>query len=160
MLTLASVCLIPFATGFLFKFYKYADVNLFFSLLILVISLLYLLIFILLIRHNFKGYFNKKDEIRSTLQDDGIELPNLKLYVRGVTLTVFYILLAPVITSLISVVLAFVSPLLSLLSFLLTLIFVFIIRMKRIGKDRLENVDLTDDEKEFVSNIRKSIYGE
>ena len=160
MLTMASVCLIPFATGFLFKFYKYADVNLFFSLLILVISLLYLLIFILLIRHNFKGYFNKKDEIRSTLQDDGIELPNLKLYVRGVTLTVFYILLAPVITSLISVVLAFVSPLLSLLSFLLTLIFVFIIRMKRIGKDRLENVDLTDDEKEFVSNIRKSIYGE
>ena len=46
------------------------------------------------------------------------------------------------------------------ISFLLTLIFVFIIRMKRIGKDRLENVDLTDDEKEFVSNIRKSIYGE
>ena len=28
------------------------------------------------------------------------------------------------------------------------------------GKDHLENVDLTDDEKEFVDNIRKSIYGE
>ena len=160
MLTMASVCLIPFATGFLFKFYNYTNVNLFFSLLVLVISLLYILIFILLIRNNFKGYFDKKDEIKNSLQDDGIELPNLKLYVRGVTLTLFYILLAPVCTSLISILLAFVSPLLSVLSFLLTLIFVFVIRMKRIGKDSLENVDLTDDEKEFVDNIRKSIYGE
>ncbi|WP_405310262.1 TMEM175 family protein [Methanobrevibacter sp.] len=160
MLTLASVCLIPFATGFLFKFYNYTNANLFFSLLVLVISLLYILIFILLIRNNFKGYFDKKDEIKNSLQNDGIELPNLKLYVRGVTLTLFYILLAPVSTSLISIVLAFISPLLSVLSFLLTLVFVFVIRMKRIGKDSLENVDLTDDEKEFVENIRKSIYGE
>ena len=160
MLTMASVCLIPFATGFLFKFYHYTNVNLFFSLLVLVISLLYILIFILLIRNNFKGYFEKKDEIKNSLQDDGIELPNLKLYVRGVTLTLFYILLAPVFTSLISIVLAFVSPLLSVLSFLLTLLFVFVIRMKRISKDSLENLDLTDDEKEFVGNLRKSIYGE
>ena len=160
MLTMASVCLIPFATGFLFKFYNYTNVNLFFSLLVLVISLLYILIFILLIRNNFKGYFDKKDEIKNSLQNDGIELPNLKLYVRGVTLTLFYILLAPVFTSLISIVLAFVSPLLSVLSFLLTLLFVFVIRMKRISKDSLENLDLTDDEKEFVGNLRKSIYGE
>ena len=160
ILTMASVCLIPFATGFLFKFYNYTNVNLFFSLLVLVISLLYILIFILLIRNNFKGYFDKKDEIKNSLQDDGIELPNLKLYVRGVTLTLFYILLAPVFTSLISIVLAFVSPLLSVLSFLLTLLFVFVIRMKRISKDSLENLDLTDDEKEFVGNLRKSIYGE
>ena len=62
MLTMASVCLIPFATGFFFNFYNYINVNLFFSLLILIISLLYILIFILLIRNNFKGYFEKKDE--------------------------------------------------------------------------------------------------
>ena len=160
ILTMASVCLIPFATGFLFKFYNYINVNLFFSLLVLVISLLYVLIFILLIRNNFKGYFDKKDEIKNSLQNDGIELPNLKLYAKGVILTLFYILLAPVGTSLISIGLAFISPLLSVLSFLLTLVFVSVIRMKRISKDSLENVDLTDDEKEFVDNIRKSIYGE
>ena len=89
-----------------------------------------------------------------------MEFPNLKLYLRGVTLTLFYLLLAPVISSVLSIVLAFVSPLLSVLSFLLTLILVFVIRIKRISKDKFENVNLNDAEKEFVSNIRKSIYGE
>ena len=163
MITMASVCLIPFATGFLFKFYNYTNVNIFFSLLILIISLLYILMFMLLIRENFDGYFEKKDEIKTAMYnsfDDGIELPNLKLYIRGVTLTVFYLLLAPVFTSLISLVLAFVSPLASILSFVLTLILVFVIRMKRFGKDNLEGIDLTDEEKEFVDNIKESIYGE
>ncbi|WP_459537703.1 TMEM175 family protein [Methanobrevibacter sp.] len=163
MLTMAAVCLIPFATGFFFKFYNYINVNMFFSLLILVISLLYILIFILLIRNNFKDYFSKKDEIKSAIKDtrdEGMEFPNLKLYLRGVTLTLFYLLLAPVISSVLSIVLAFVSPLLSVLSFLLTLILVFVIRIKRISKDKFENVNLNDAEKEFVSNIRKSIYGE
>ena len=163
MLTMATVCLIPFATGFLFKFYTYTDVNIFFSLLILAICLLYTLIFILLIRHNFKEYFDKKDEIKSVFQeknDDGVELTNLKLYIKGVTLTLFYLLLLPVISSLISLVLAFVSPLLSILSFLLILILRFIIRMRRSSKDKLDNIELTDDEKKFMENIRECIYGE
>ncbi len=163
MITMATVCLIPFATGFLFKFYNYIDVNIFFSLLILVISLLYLLMFILLIRNNFSKYFDKKDEIKSNIQDsydDGMEFPNLKLYMRGVTLTLFYLLLAPVISSLISIALVFISPVLSLLSFLLVLVLSFIIRMRRGSKDNLDGVDLTDDEKELIDNIRKSIYGE
>ncbi len=163
MITMASVCLIPFATGFLFKFYNYTYVNIFFSLLILAISLLYILMFLLLIRDNFKDYFEKKDEIKTAVHDsyeDGIELPNLKLYFRGVTLTLFYLLLAPVISSLISLVLAFVSPFASISSFILILIFVFVIRMKRFGRDNLESRDLTDDEREFVDNIKESIYGE
>ena len=163
MLAMASVCLIPFATGFLFKFYNYIDVNIFFSLLILAISLLYILIFILLIRHNFKGYFENKEEIKTSIRDsyeDGVELNNLKLYVRGVTLTLLYLLLLPVISSLISLVLAFVSPLLSVLSFLLMLILRFLICMKRSSRDSLENIELTDDEMELVGNIRQSIYGE
>ena len=117
----------------------------------------------LLIKNNFSEYFDKKDEIKTTIQDsydDGIEFPNLKLYIRGVTLTLFYILLAPVISSIISIILAFISPMLSLLSFLLILVLTFIIRIKRGSKDSLENVHLTDDEKELVGNIRKSIYGE
>ena len=119
--------------------------------------------FILLIRSNFKGYFDKKEEITSAMKesyDEGIELPNLKLYLKGVILTLFYLLLAPVISSLVSIVLAFISPLASMLSFLLILVLSFVIRTKRIGKDRFENVDLNDDEKEFIGNIRKSIYGE
>ena len=162
MFSMAAVCLIPFATGFLFKFYKYTIVNVFFSLLILVISLLYILIFMLLLRNNFQDYFDKKDEIKTAIKDysDGIELPNLKLRLKGVTLTLFYILLAPVISSLISLVLAFISPIASMLSFLLILVLSFIIRIKRGNKDSLEGVHLTDGEKELVGNIRKSIYGE
>lgn len=162
MLTMATVCLIPFATGFLFKFYTYTDVNVFFSILILIISLLYIVMFILLIRDNFKEYFDKKDEIKTAIHDyrDGVELDNLKLYIKGATLTLFYILLVPVISSLISLVLAFVSPLLSLLSFLLMLILRFVIRMRRSSKDNLEDVELTDDEKEFIGNIKECIYGE
>ncbi len=98
MLTMAAVCLIPFATGFFFKFYTYTNVNLFFSLLILAISLLYILMFILLIKNNFKRYFDSKEELESAMHDsynDGVELPNLKLYLRGITLTLFYLLLAP-----------------------------------------------------------------
>ena len=82
------------------------------------------------------------------------------MYLKGVTLTLFYLLMAPVISSLISIALAFISPFLSLLSFLLILVLVFIIRMKRIRKDKFEAIDLTDEERDFVENIRKSIYGE
>ncbi len=163
MFSMAAVCLIPFATGFLFKFYKYTNVNLFFSSLILIISLLYIIIFILLIRHNFKDYFDNKEQIKTAVKDsysEGIELPNLKLYLKGVTLTLFYILLAPLISSVISIVLAFISPIASVLSFLLILILVFVIRMRRSRKDDYDGVDLTDDEMEFLDNIKKSIYGE
>ena len=163
MLTMAAVCLIPFATGFFFKFYTYTNVNLFFSLLILAISLLYILMFLLLIKNNFKRYFDSKEELESAMHDsynDGVELPNLKLYLRGITLTLFYLLLAPVISSLLSLLLAFVSPIASVLSFLLTLILVFLIRTRRFAKDNFDGIDLTDDEKEFLGNIRNSIYGE
>lgn len=162
MLTMASVCLIPFATGFLFKFYNYTNVNIFFSLLILIISLLYILMFILLIRDNFKKYFEKKDEIKATVNetyDDGVELPNLKLYFRGVMLTLFYILMTPVLSSVISLILAFFSPLASILSFVLILILRFVIRMRRTSKDKLNDLELTDNEKELLENIRESIYG-
>lgn len=163
MLTMAAVCLIPFATGFFFKFYTYTNVNLFFSLLILAISLLYILMFILLIKNNFKRYFDSKEELETAMHNsynDGVELPNLKLYLRGITLTLFYLLLAPVISSLLSLLLAFVSPIASVLSFLLTLILVFLIRTRRFAKDNFDGIDLTDDEKEFLGNIRNSIYGE
>ncbi len=163
VLSMATVCLIPFATGFLFKFYKYTNVNLFFSSLILVISLLYLLIFLLLIRDNFSQHFDKKDEIKSKIKDtynDGVELNNLKLYVRGVTLTLFYMLLSPVISSIISIILAFISPLASLLSFLLILILRTVIPMRRVKKDHLEHIELSSEEKELVNSIRESIYGE
>ena len=166
MMTLASVCLIPFATGFLFEFYKYKEVNILFSLLILAISLLYILMFISLIRSNFSDYFENKDEIKTTINneldnyEDGIEFTNLKLYVRGVTLTVFYLLMTPVISSIISILLAFISPLLSMFSFLLVLVLRFLIRMKRGAKDSLDDIELSDDEKEFVNNVRNSIYGD
>ena len=160
---IVSVCMIPFATGFLFNFYNYTNANIFFSLLILIISLLYILMFMLLIKNNFKEYFDNKDELKTAMHnsyDDGFELPNLRLYLRGVTLTLFYLLLAPVITSLLSLLLAFISPKASILSFLLTLVLVFLIRTRRFASDNLVGLDLTDEEKEFLGNLRNSIYGE
>ena len=166
MITLASVCLIPFATGSLFEFYNYTEVNILFSLLILAISILYILMFIMLIRNNFKDYFVRKDEIKATISneldsyEDGIELDNLKLYLKGVTKTVFYLLMTPVISSIISILLAFISPVLSMASFLLVLVLRFVIRMRRTSKDHLDDIELNDDEKEFVNNVRNSIYGD
>ena len=166
MITLASVCLIPFATGSLFEFYNYTEVNILFSLLILAISILYILMFIMLIRNNFKDYFVRKDEIKATISneldsyEDGIELDNLKLYLKGVTKTVFYLLMTPVISSIISILLAFISPVLSMASFLLVLVLRFVIRMRRTSKDHLDDIELSDDEKEFVNNVRNNIYGE
>ena len=163
MITMAAVCMIPFATGFLFNFYNYTNANIFFSLLILAISLLYILMFMLLIKNNFKEYFDNKDELKTAMHnsyDDGFELPNLRLYLRGITLTLFYLLLAPVITSLLSLLLAFISPKASILSFLLTLVLVFLIRTRRFASDNLVGLDLTDEEKEFLGNLRNSIYGE
>ena len=166
MISLASVCLIPFATGSLFEFYNYTEVNILFSLLILAISILYILMFIMLIRNNFKDYFVRKDEIKATISneldsyEDGIELDNLKLYLKGVTKTVFYLLMTPVISSIISILLAFISPVLSMASFLLVLVLRFVIRMRRTSKDHLDDIELSDDEKEFVNNVRNNIYGE
>ena len=163
MIAMATVCLIPFATGFLFEFYMYKDANIFFSALILIISLLYVMIFLLLVRLNFKKYFEKKDEIRDSIHesyDDGIEFSNLKLYVRGVTLTLFYLLLTPAIGSLISLVLAFISPIASIMSFIVVLILRFAIRMKRTNRDQLQDIKITDDEREFLDKLRESIYGD
>ena len=166
MISLASVCLIPFATGSLFEFHNYTEVNILFSLLILAISLLYILMFIMLIRNNFKDYFVRKDEIKATISNEldryegGIKLDNLKLYLNGVTKTVFYLLMTPAISSIISILLAFISPGLSMASFLLVLVLRFIIRMSRGAKDHLDDIELSDDEKEFVNNMRNNIYGE
>ena len=163
MIAMATVCLIPFATGFLFEFYMYKDANIFFSALILIISLLYVMIFLLLVRLNFKKYFEKKEEIKASIHenyDDGVEFSNLKLYVRGVTLTLFYLLLTPVIGSLISLVLAFISPLASIMSFIVVLILRFAIRMKRTRTDKIQDIEITDDEREFLDKLRESIYGD
>ena len=113
--------------------------------------------FIMLIRNNFKDYFVRKDEIKATISN---ELDNLKLYLNGVTKTVFYLLMTPAISSIISILLAFISPGLSMASFLLVLVLRFIIRMSRGAKDPLDDIELSDDEKEFVDNVRNNIYGE
>ena len=68
--------------------------------------------------------------------------------------------MTPVISSIISILLAFISPLLSMFSFLLVLVLRFLIRMKRGAKDSLDDIELSDDEKEFVNNVRNSIYGD
>jgi uncharacterized membrane protein len=160
MFALAAVCLIPFATGFLFNFYSYFEVNIFFSLLILCVSLIYLLIIIMVIRDNFSEIFDNHDEIRGKYNNklsEGFVFPNFKLYLRGALLTVIYLILSPIIISVISIILAFISPSWCILSFILVLIIRLLIRIKKVGKSSQETT-LTDSEREFLKEIEESIY--
>lgn len=159
MFALATVCLIPFATGFLFNFYKYFEANLFFSVLILCISIIYLLIIIVMVRDNFGPILENKDEIKDMYADklnEGL-IPNINIYMRGALQTLYYLVISPIIISVISIILAFVSPYLSILSFILVLILRFFIRMRKFGKDSKTD-GLTDSEKEFLSEIEEIIY--
>lgn len=156
---LASICLIPFATGFLFNFYNYFEVNLFFSLLILFISIIYLVMLIMIIRDNFSEVFENKDVVKSKFEskiNEGLVFPNLNIYLKGAVLTLFYLIVSPIIISIVSIVLAFISPVLSIISFILVLILRFFIRMRRSKKDL--NKGLSDSEKEILKEIEDSIY--
>ena len=160
MFALAAVCLIPFGTGFLFNYYNYFEVNIFFSLLILCVSLIYLVILIMVIRDNFSEIFDNHDEIKDKYHNklsEGFVFPNLKLYLKGALLSVVYLVLSPIIISIISIILAFISPMLSILSFILVLIIRLIIRIKKVGKSS-KNTPLTDSEREFLQEIEDSIY--
>jgi len=159
MLALASICLIPFATGFLFNFYNYAEVNIFFSILIFCISLIYLVMLLMIIRENFTEIFDNKDEIKNRYDNkinEGWVFPNFKIYLRGAVLTLFYLVISPMIISIISIILSLISPFLSILSFILILIIRVIIRIKRVGSSKKDG--LTDVEKEFLEEIEENIY--
>ncbi|MBE6494058.1 MAG: DUF1211 domain-containing protein [Methanosphaera stadtmanae] len=161
MFALATVCLIPFATGFLFSFYKYFEVNLFFSCLILIISIIYLIILLVLIKDNFSEIFENKDKLKDKYNnkiEEGIVFPNFKIYMRGAVLTIFYLVLSPIIISIISILLALISPVLSILSFILILLSRLIIRMRRMKKDLNTDNNLTDAEKEFLKEIENTLY--
>lgn len=160
MFSLAAVCLIPFATGFIFNFYQYWEVNIFFSSLILCISLIYLVMLLIIIRDNFSEIFEKKDELKTKYdykKGEGVVFPNIKIYLRGAVLTVFYLVVSPIIISIISIILSFFSPMLSISSFILILILRFIIRIKRTSKDKIVT-DLTESEKEFLQDVEDTIY--
>lgn len=161
MLGLATICLIPFATGFLFNFYEYFEVNLFFSCLILIISIIYLIILLLLVKDNFSEIFDNKDILKDKYNDKiekGLVFPNFKIYMRGALLTIFYLVLSPIIISIISILLALISPILSILSFILILVLRLIIRMKRMKNDLNTDKNLTDTEREFLEEIEKTLY--
>ena len=117
--------------------------------------------FILLIRDNFSDYFDKKEEIKSTVKesydslDDGREFDNLRLYFKGTILTLFYIILDPILISIISLLLAFVSPVLSVMSFLFNLIVRFLVLRRREKKSDFENFELNDSENELIEDIKK-----
>jgi|GEM_PF-588875 len=161
MFALAAVCLIPFATGFLFNFYRYFEVNIFFSVLILCISLIYLVIMIMVIRDNFSEIFDNSDEIKDKYHNrlsEGFVFPNFKLYLKGAVLSLFYLVISPIIISIISIILAFFSPMWSILSFILVLIIRLLIRIRKVGKSSKNESSLTDDEREFLKEIEESIY--
>ena len=112
-----------------------------------------------MVRDNFGPILENKDEIKDKYADklnEGL-IPNINIYMRGALQTLYYLVISPIIISVISIILAFVSPYLSILSFILILILRFFIRMRKVGKDSKTD-GLTDSEKEFLSEIEEIIY--
>lgn len=110
LIILAFVCLIPFATEFLSKFWMYKQVDIIFALIILIIGLLYLYIFI----HAFR-----KD----------ILIEDYKIQMKPNMFSLFAYVLFPIFAAIIAIIFAFVSPLLSISSYLLVIIFRIIWRI-------------------------------
>ncbi|MBX7076409.1 MAG: TMEM175 family protein [Methanobacteriaceae archaeon] len=126
LLILAFICLIPFATEFLSKFWQYTQADLIFSVIIFVIGLLYLYLFV----HIFK-----KD----------ILIEDYKIQMKPYMLSLFAYVLFPIIAAVISIILAFFSPILSIFSYLLVLLFRVIWRLVKgrtitpVNEEELEN---------------------
>lgn len=103
LVALAFICLIPFATEFLAKFWTFFEADIIFASLIFIVSLLYLYMFI----HSFK-----KDII----------MKNFRVQMKPYMRTLMFIILYPVIASGLAIILSFYSPVLSISSYLLVLI--------------------------------------
>ena len=176
LLTLSFVCLIPFTTGFLFEFWHFKEANIIFSLTILIVSVLYFIMFVVVFKNELKAILDKYDWSLSSFREkieesfkihkhqkknnEKSKYPNFKDYFLKTVRVLFYLIISPVITSVISLILAFFSPYLSILSFILVLLLRIIIRFSNKANLDLDNIDydeLTEEEQKMynlISNLK------
>ena len=175
LLALSFVCLIPFATGFLFEFWHFKEANIIFSSIILIVSVIYFIMFAVAFKNELRAILNKYDWSLSNLREKIKELsklhrhqkknneepkyPNFKDQFLKTVRVLFYLIISPIITSIISLILAFFSPYLSILSFILVLLLRTIIRFTNKASLDVDNIDydeLTEEEQKMyklISNL-------
>ena len=169
LLTMSFVCLIPFSTGFLFEFWQFKQANIVFTLNIFIASLLYLIMFIVVFKNEVKTLFKRDFSFRKFLKDLRNFFKHEKhedinkmvsedyTHFRDAFLTavrkLFYLIVSPVITSIISLIVAFINPYLCIFTFILVLIIRFVIkytnRQKEFNLSSIEYEHLTDKEKKM-----------
>ena len=174
-LALALVCLIPFNTGFLFNFISYTQPGVLFSLNNLVIALLYLIMFVYVIRKRTINLFNKdnvlsykesKDKIneyfdkkiRKNYSDEEltIKYPHFKEQFGAALSTLFYMVVSPVLISLIALVCSFFNTYLSIFIYLLMFIVHIYIKIKRKQQFNFNDINnFTEDELELINKYKE-----
>ena len=168
---LAFVSLIPFCTGFLFEFWEFKEVNLLFSGLILIVSLLYLILFYVVFKREIKSYIQEYDfSITHLLKNisrskDDEKMKDKYTHFReaffDTLFRLFYIIISPVLISIIAIIIAFIEPKYCIYVFVLLLILRIIIRLRHRDKFNTEKPDfdeLTEEEQKmykFIENLNE-----
>ena len=174
-LALALVCLIPFNTGFLFNFMSYTQPGILFSINNLVIALLYLIMFVYVIRKRTINLFNDKDvltykeaknkinehfdnNIRKNYSDEelAIKYPHFKENFGAALSTLFYMIVSPVVISLIALICSFFNTYISIFIYLIMFIVHNYIKIKQKQQFNFNEInDLTDDELKIINQYKE-----
>ena len=168
---LAFVSLIPFCTGFLFEFWEFREVNLLFSGVILIVSLLYLILFYVVFKREIKSYIKEYDfsvhhlleKIYRNKEDKTMKdkYTHFRESFFDTLFRIFYIIISPVLISIIAIIVAFIEPHYCIYVFILLLIFRIIIRLRHRGRFNAEKLDfdeLTEEEQKmykFIENLNE-----
>ena len=130
---LALVVLIPFSTSFVLSFYHYSQSVIIFSLIILLVGLLYLILYIYLFKENLV-----KERIYKFIE------PHKRIMLIELSI--------PPVLALISIVLALFNPLAGMYVYVIVL---FATMIKKIAKKFIKNiVDILPDKKCFKINSK------
>ena len=174
-LALALVCLIPFNTGFLFNFMSYTQPGVLFSINNLVIALLYLIMCVYVIRKRTINLFNDSDilsfkeakdkineyfdkNIRKNYSDEEltIKYPHFKEQFGAALSTLFYMIVSPVLISLIALICSFFNTYLSIFVYLIMFIVHNYIKTKRKQQFNFNEINnLTGDELEIINQYKE-----
>lgn len=172
---LALVCLIPFNTGLLFNFMSYTQPGVFFSIINLSISLLYLVMFIYVFRkramrllheyslfsfdeaqNKLREYYEKNIKKDYSEEELNLKYPHFKKHWGAAKKTLRYMVVSPVVVSMIALVCSFFNTFLSLLVYLLMFIFQILIKIKHNQNFNFNELNnFTDDELQLIDDYNK-----
>lgn len=172
-IALALVCLIPFATGFLFNFQSFNQPCIFFAAINLIISIIYFIMFMYVFRKRSKRLLNEQNilsfkeahekiqafyekNIKSREDEINEKYPHFKNHFGNSMTTLFQLTLSPVITSIFALIFSFISTPLCILFYLILIIARILIKIRRKSKfDFNEINNFTPEELELLEKYKE-----